>query len=120
MNYLIKCVLLKLCLVSSIPRLRVDCTTYNRSLLLIAINSVSYDAHGERARATASVLRYTLTIHMVWSREGEDLARADMAGAIMAGANVAGANVAGSRSQRAHAASVRLTDGISGSGFLRV
>ena len=57
---------------------------------------------------------------MVRSREGEDLAGADMAGANMAGANVAGSNVAGARSQQAYAASVRLTDGISGSGFLRV
>ena len=76
---------------------------------MLAINSVSYNAHGERARAPASVLRYTLTIHMVRSREGEDLAGADMAGANMAGAdmaganmvgaNMAGANMAGSRSQ---------------------
>ena len=52
---------------------------------------------------------------MVRLREGEDLAGANMTGAIMAGANVAGAI-----SQQARAASVRLTDGISGSGFLRV
>ena len=56
------------------------------------------------------VLRYTLTIHMVRSREGEDLA----------GADIAGANVAGARSQQARAVSVRATGGISGSGFLRV
>ena len=57
---------------------------------------------------------------MVRPREGEDLAGANLAGANMAGANVAGANVAGARSQQACAASVRLTDGISVSGFLRV
>ena len=110
LNCLIKCVLLKLCLVSSTLRLRLDYTTYDRSLLMLAINSVSYDAHGERARAPASVLRYTLRIHMVRSREGEDLA----------GASHAGADMAGARLQQARAASVRLTDGISGSGFLWV
>ena len=47
LNCLIKCVLLQLCLVSSTPRLRVDCSTYDRSLLMLAINSVSHDAHGE-------------------------------------------------------------------------
>ena len=47
LNCLIKCVLLKLCLVSGIPRLRIDCTTYDRYLLMIVINSVSYDAYGE-------------------------------------------------------------------------
>ena len=47
---------------------------------------------------------------MVRSREGEDLVGADMAGA----------NVAGARSQQARAASVGLTDGMSGSWFLRV
>ena len=97
---------------------------------MLAINSVSYNAHGERACTPASVLRYTLKIHMVRLREGEDLAGAIMAGANMAGANVVGANVAGAnvaganvtgaRSQQARAASVRLMDGISGSGFLRV
>ena len=57
---------------------------------------------------------------MVRSREGEDLAGASHARADMAGANHVGFNVAGARSQQARAASVRLTDGISGSGFLRV
>ena len=87
---------------------------------MLAINSVSYDAHGEQARAPASVFRYTLTIHMVRLREGEDLAGASHAGSDMAGANHAGSNVAGTRSRQARAASVRLTNGISGSGFLRV
>ena len=72
---------------------------------MIAMNSVSYNAHGDRARTPASVLRYTLRIHMVRSCEGEALA---------------GANVAGARSQQARAASVSLTDEIYGSGFLRV
>ena len=71
---------------------------------MLAIHNVSYNVHGERARAPASVLRYTLPIHMVRLRKGEDLAGSNMAGAIMAGANVvganaAGANVAGARSQ---------------------
>ena len=44
-------------------------------------------------------------IHMVWLRKKEDLS-----GAVRAGANVAGA-----RPQQARAASIRLTDGISGS-----
>ena len=51
---------------------------------------------------------------------GRDLARANMAGANMAGTNVVGANGAGARSQHACAVSVRLTDGMSRSGFLRV
>ena len=61
---------------------------------MLAINSVSYDAHGEQAHAPFSVLRYALTIHMVWSRDGEYLAGDDVAGAIMVGANMARANVA--------------------------
>ena len=58
----------------------------------------------------ASVLRYTLRIHMVCSRKGEDLVGADMSGADMAGA----------RSQQARAASVRCPHGIAGSGALGV
>ena len=52
---------------------------------------------------------------MVRSRDGEDLAGDDMVGDDLAGANTAGA-----RYQQARAASVRHTDGISGSGVLRV
>ena len=58
----------------------------------------------------ASVSGYNLGVHTVRSRKGEDLVGADMAGADMAGA----------RSQQARAASVHSTDGISGSGVLRV
>ena len=47
---------------------------------------------------------------MVCSCDVEDLEGADMVGA----------NMAGARSQQARAASVRLTDGIYGSGFLHV
>ena len=70
----------------------------------------------------ASVLRYTLTIHMVRSREGKDLAgaRASHAGSDTTGSIIAGANVAGARSQQARAGSARATVGISGSGFLRL
>ena len=58
----------------------------------------------------ASVLGYNLRIPTVRSRKGEDLAGTDMAGA----------NMAEARSQQARAASVRRTDGMSGSGVLRV
>ena len=73
-----------------------------------------------------TLLGYTWSLTRVrYLVRARDLASATMAGANMTGANMAranvtGANVAGARSQQARAASVRLTDGISGSGFLRV
>ena len=56
-----------------------------------------------------------------WSlTEGRELVRADMAGDNTPGADMSGANIAGARSHQARPASVRHTDGISGSEFLRM
>ena len=52
----------------------------------LATNSVSYDAHGQRARVATSVLGCNLRIHMVRSCDGEDLAGVDMTVANMVGA----------------------------------
>ena len=68
-----------------------------------------------------TLLRYTWSLARGRDMaRASDLARAALAGANMVGVDMAGANMAGARSQQARAASVRLTDGISGSGFLWV
>ena len=74
-----------------------------------------------RPVSQATLLGYTWSLTRGRDlRRARDLAMTAMAGANMADANMAGANMAGARSQQARAASVRLTDGISGGGFLRV